>query len=161
MSSHATAPAVAAHKYPARPHPITTAAAATANRMTASVTISDPYCVHRSTPASAPSRVACAQNPATPTLSSPTDSQRPSTNSCRLHSGELPAITTAATVPIIPATRSGWVRWPATIWVERTQRTSRVVSCRRPWVAPVAMPSAPQNTANIEKQAGGRSRAAR
>ncbi|COW57573.1 Uncharacterised protein [Mycobacterium tuberculosis] len=64
-------------------------------------------------------------------------------------------------MPIIPATRSGWVRWPATIWVERTQRTSRVVSCRRPWVAPVAMPSAPQNTANIEKQAGGRSRAAR
>ena len=59
-----------------------------------------------------PTRVACRQNPANPTLSSPTDSQRSATNTCRLHSGELPAITTAATTPIIPATRSGWVRRP-------------------------------------------------
>ena len=43
MSSHATAPAAVAHKNPARPHPITNAATATAIRMTASVTISAPY----------------------------------------------------------------------------------------------------------------------
>ena len=76
MISHATAPATVAHKNPVRPQPITNVAAATATRMTASVTISAPYWVHWSVPASIPSRVACRQNPASPTLSRPTDSQR-------------------------------------------------------------------------------------
>ena len=57
-----------------------------------------------------PSRVACRQNPASPTLSSATDNQRASTNTRPLHNGELPAITTAAATPTIAATRSGWVR---------------------------------------------------
>ncbi len=57
-----------------------------------------------------PSRVECRQKPASPTLSSPTDSQGASTNTRPLHTGELPAITTAAATPIIAATRSGWVR---------------------------------------------------
>ena len=45
MISQATAPATVAHKNPVRPHPTTNVAAATATRMTASVTISAPYWV--------------------------------------------------------------------------------------------------------------------
>ena len=46
MISQATAPATVAHRNPIRPQPITNVAAATATRMTASVTISAPYWVH-------------------------------------------------------------------------------------------------------------------
>ena len=42
MISQATAPATVAHRNPFRPHPITNVVAATATRMTASVTISAP-----------------------------------------------------------------------------------------------------------------------
>ena len=79
MISHATDPATVAHRNPARCQPSTKVAAATDTRMTASVTISDPYWVHRPTPASMPSRVACKQNPASPTLNSTTLSARDST----------------------------------------------------------------------------------
>ncbi len=78
--------------------------------MSASVTISAPYCVQRLVPASIPSSVACRQNPASPTLSSATDSQRCSTNTRPLHNGALPAITTAAATPSSAPTRIGWVR---------------------------------------------------
>jgi hypothetical protein len=114
MISQATAPATVAHKNPTRPQPITTVATATATRMTASVTISAPYWVQRLVPASMPSKVACRQNPARPTLSSPTESQWASLNTRLLHSGELPAINTAAPIPTMAATRSGWVRRPGT-----------------------------------------------
>ncbi len=165
MISQATAPATVAHRKPTRRQPSTTVAAATVTRMTASVTISAPYPVHRSVPASMPSRVACTQNPASPTLSSATDSQRSSTNTRPLHSGELPAITAAAPTPTSMATRSGWVRgWSPTVkaaerW--RVERTSRVVSCISPKAVPVTRPNAPQNTPNTEKPPGARSRAAR
>ena len=75
MISQATAPATVAHKNPTRPQPITKAATATATRMTASVTISAPYWVQWLVPASMPNNVACTQNPASPTLSKPTESQ--------------------------------------------------------------------------------------
>jgi len=76
------------------------------------VTINDPYWVHRFTPASMPSSVACRQKPASPTLSSPTLNHWDSTKTCPDHSGELVAITTAATTPTIAATRIGCVRGP-------------------------------------------------
>ena len=72
MISHATAPATVAHRYPTRPQPTTNVAAATTTRSPASVTISDPYAVHRFSPASMPSSVACRQKPASPTHSSAT-----------------------------------------------------------------------------------------
>ena len=75
MISQASAPPTVAHRNPTRLQPISTVAAATATRMTASVTISAPYCVQRLVPASMPSNVACKQNPASPTLSRPTESQ--------------------------------------------------------------------------------------
>ena len=50
--------------------------------------MSAPYCVHRPTPANMPSRVACRQNPASPTLSSTTLSSRDSTKTCPDHNGE-------------------------------------------------------------------------
>ena len=93
---------------------MTNVVAATATRIPASVTMSAPYCVHRPTPANMPSRVACRQNPASPTLSSTTLSRRDSTKTCPDHSGELPAITAAATTPTIAATRIGCVRGPDT-----------------------------------------------
>ena len=110
MISQASAPPTVAHRNPTRPQPISTVAVATATRMTASVTISAPYCVQRLVPASMPSRVACRQNPASPTLSRPTESQWACANTRPLHSGELPAITTAAPSPTMAATRSGCVR---------------------------------------------------
>ena len=73
-----------------------------------------PYCVHLPTPANMPSRVACRQNPASPTLNNTTLSSRPSTKTCPDHNGEVPAITAAATAPTIAATRIGWVRGPDT-----------------------------------------------
>src|ERR1700704_334953 len=112
--SHATEPATVAHRYPTSPRPTTNVAAATATRSTASVTINDPYWVHRFTPASMPSSVACRQKPASPTLSSATLSHCALTNTCADHSGELAAITAAATTPTIAATRIGCVRGPAT-----------------------------------------------
>ena len=66
MISHAIAPATVAHRYPTRPQPTTNVAAATATRIAASVTINDPYWVHRFTPASMPSSVACRQKPGQP-----------------------------------------------------------------------------------------------
>ncbi|BBC68628.1 hypothetical protein MMRN_55240 [Mycobacterium marinum] len=109
-----------------------------------------------------PKSVACRQNPASPTLSSPTDNQRSSTNTRPLHSGELPAITTAEASPTIPAIRRGWVRPPSgTTSRYRAERTSRVASCRSPLAAPETRPNAPQNTPNTEKPLGAKSRAAR
>ena len=113
--SQASAPATVAHRNPTRPQPTSTVAVATATRMTASVTISAPYWVQRLVPASMPSSVACRQNPASPTLSRPTESQCACTNTRLPHSGELPAITAAAPIPTMPATRSGWVRRPGSI----------------------------------------------
>ena len=110
MISQASAPATVAHRNPTKAQPTTTVAVATATRMTASVTISAPYCVQRLVPASMPSNVACRQNPASPTLSRPTESQWACANTRPLHSGELAAITIAAPIPTSAATRSGWVR---------------------------------------------------
>jgi hypothetical protein len=45
---------------------------------------------------------------------SATLNQRDSTKTCPDHSGELPALTAAATTPTIAATRIGCVRGPAT-----------------------------------------------
>src|SRR5262245_36122998 len=110
--SHATEPATVAQRYPTSPQPIRNVAAATATRRTASVTINEPYWVHRFTPASMPISVVWRQNPASPTLSNATLSHCDRTNTCADHSGELAAITAAATTPAITATRSGCVSGP-------------------------------------------------
>lgn len=108
--SQAIAPPTVAHRKPVRCQPSTTVAAAIATRMTASVTISAPYWVHWLMPANMPSRVVCTQKPASPAHSSATDNQRSSTKTRPLHSGAVPAITTAAATPSSAPTRSGWVR---------------------------------------------------
>ena len=114
MISHATAPATVAQRYPASPQPTRNVATATTTRSPASVTISDPYAVHRFNPASMPNSVACRQKPARPTASSATDSDRDSANTCPDHSGELTAITAAAATPTSAATLTGCVRGPGT-----------------------------------------------
>ena len=99
-----------------------------------------------------PSSVACRQNPASPTLSSATLSHCDSTNTCADHSGELAAITAAATTPTIAATRIGCVRGPVDdLGVARPTRTSRVASCSSPNAAPVTRPErAPEHAEHRE-----------
>ena len=101
--------------------------------------------------------------PGQPDAEQATDNQRASTNTRPLHSGELPAITTAAATPIIAGDpqRMGSPSVGTTSAIYRVERTSRVVSCSRPLAAPVTKPNAPQNTPNTEKPLGARSRAAR
>ena len=88
---------------------------ATATRPVASPTMSDPYWLHRFTPASTPSSVACMQKPAIPAASSATLSSRESTNTWPDHSGDVPTTTPAETTPTRTATRIGWIRGPATV----------------------------------------------
>ncbi len=151
-----------AHRKPTRPQPTTTVVTAITTRMTASVTISAPYCDQRLSPASMPSSVACRQKPASPTDSRITDSNRDSTNTCGDHRMAVAAITAAAITPTAAATRIGWVTGPplsGSTWA--AMRISRVVCCSSPFAAPVTRPKAPQNTPNTEKPAGSSSRAAR
>jgi hypothetical protein len=130
--------------------------------MTASVTISAPYCDQRSVPASIPSSVACMQNPARPTDSSPTESGRSSVKTYGAHSGEVPAMTVPAASPTPTATQIGRVLAGAP--PERAvpaPRTSLVASWSSPLAAPATNPKAPQNTPKTAKPAGSSLRAAR
>ncbi len=161
MISQAIAPATVAHRYPANPQPTRNVVVATIIRRPASVTISNPYPVQRSSPASMPISVACRQKPARPTASSATESHRDSVNTWPDHSGELTAMTPAADTPTSAATLIGWVRGPVTTSLCPTERTSLVASCNSPNEAPVTRPNAPQNTPNTENPVGSRSRAAR
>jgi hypothetical protein len=77
--------------------------------MAASVTINDPYCVHRSTPASIPSSVACRQNPASPMLSRTTLNSRSAVNTWADHSGAVTTMASAAPMPTTAAIRIGRV----------------------------------------------------
>ena len=98
-SSHDSAPPTVAHRKPTRPQPTATVVTAMTTLMTASVTISPPYCDQRLSPASMPSSVACRQKPASPADSRITDSNRDSTNTWGDHRMAVAAITAAGDHP--------------------------------------------------------------